>query len=243
MNLSERNKINILCRWKKQHEKELNWIKSQKNTDFLKARICGYLAGDGNISIRKEKSSTKTHYEIRFFPDHASLIKPYMNAFEKTYNKTPSIFKENNHYVLRINSKIVVYDLLSLCSFGLKSWSIPTFDSKKCKIEWLRAMFDSDAYVGNKNVRLKTVNGLGIESVKKLLNEFDIKSSKIYQYKPKKRRWSINYILDIRRKESLKKFSELIGFNHKIKEGKLLNLIEKSNMPRKLCRDYKISNA
>jgi len=243
MNPRERNIKNILSRWKKQHESELHWIKSHKNTDFLKARLCGYLAGDGNVSIRKEKSSNKIHHEIRFFPDHSSLIKPYLIAFKKVYNKTPNVVKKNNHYVIRINSKIVTHDLLSICSFGLKSWTIPKFNNKKCKIEWLRAMFDSDSYVGKRYIRLKTVNKRGLGLVKKLLDEFSIETGKIYQYKPKNERWTINYILDIRKMKSLMRFSKIIGFNHKLKEEKLLNLIRKSNMPRKLCRDYKISNA
>jgi hypothetical protein len=227
----------------KQHENELIWIKSHKNTNFLKARICGYLAGDGNVSIRKENICNKIHHEIRFFPDHISLIKPYMIAFKRTYNKTPSIVKKKNHYIIRINSKVVAHDLLSICSFGLKNWTTPKFNDKKCKIEWLRSMFDSDSYVGNNYIRLKTVNKKGLESVKQLLNEFNIETHRIYFYKPKNKRWSVNYILDIRRIESLKKYAKIIGFNHKIKEEKLLNLIKKSNMPRKLCRDYDVSNA
>lgn len=237
MNLREKNLKNILSRWKKQHANEIIWIKSHKNTNFLKARICGYLAGDGSVSIREERSSGKVHHEIRFFPDHISLIKPYITAFKKAYNKTPKIFKKNNHYEIRINSKIVVQDLLSLCSFGSKSWTIPKFINSKCKKEWLRSMFDSDSYVGKKYIRLKTVNKKGLESVKKLLNEFNIETGEIYDYKPKNKRWNVNYILDIRKLESLKKFSQIIGFNHKLKEKRLLNLIKKSNMPRKLCRD------
>jgi hypothetical protein len=233
MGIRERNLKNILSRWKKQHENELNWIKSHKDTDFLKARLCGYLAGDGSISIRKEKSTNKIHHEIRFYPDNNSLIKPYIIAFKKVYNKTPNVIKLHNHYVIRINSKIVAHDLLSLCSFGLKNWTMPKFNNKKCKAEWLRSMFDSDSYVGKGYIRLKTVNKKGLESVKNLLNELKVETSKIYNYKPKNKKWSINYILDIRN----------IGFNHKLKKEKLLNLISKSNVPRKLCRDYKISNA
>lgn len=227
MNLRERNLKKVLSRWKKQHENELNWIKSHKNTNFLKARICGYLAGDGNVAIRREKSSNKIHHEIRFFPDHSSLIKPYVIAFKKAYNKTPHVVKKNNYYEIRIDSKIVANDLLPLCSFGTENWTIPEFNERKCKIEWLRALFDSDSYVGKKQVRLKFVNKKGLESVKRLLNEFNIETSKIYRYKPKNRRWNINYILDIRKIKSLKKFSKIIGFNHKLKEEKLLNLIRK----------------
>ena len=232
MNVAERNRINALSRWEKQHKTELNWIREHNNNNFLKARICGYLAGDGNISIRAEKISKKLHHEIRFFPDHKSLIRPYITAFKRTYNKVPKVRKKNRHYEIRINSKIIANDLLELCSFGLRNWAIPNFIDSKSKTEWLRAMYDSDSYVGNKYIRLKTINKKGLESVKNLLNEFDIETSKIYSYIPKNKKWNINYILDIRKIDSIKKFYKIIGFSHKLKSEKLLNLINKSNMPR-----------
>ena len=225
MNFRERNLKNVISRWKRQHEKELSWIKSHSNTDIFRARICGYLAGDGGVSIRKETTG-KVHNEIRFFPDHESLIEPYLEAFEKAYNKVPKTLKKKNFYEIRINSKIIVYDLLKLCTFGLNSWTIPIFSNPKCKIEWLRSMFDSDAYVGKNGIRLKTVNKRGLESVKKLLHEFDIETSIIYAYSSKNKKWNTNYILDIRKIESVKKFSQLIGFNHKLKQERLLKLIE-----------------
>jgi len=232
MNIRERNLKNINSRWKKQHEKDLLWIKTNRNVDYLKARICGYLAGDGTVSIRKEKTSNKIHHEIRFFPDHESLINPYMEAFKGAYNKSPKIIKKNNYYVIRINSKIVVKDLLSLCSFSSFNWTIPPFPDLKCIKEWLRAIFDSESYVADNYIRMKTINKNGLEKIKKLLDSFDIKTTKIYVYKPRNIKWKINYMLDIRDIKSLKKFLEVIGFNHKLKEERLLSLIKKYDMPR-----------
>jgi intein/homing endonuclease len=95
-------------------------------------------------------------------------------------------------------------------------------------------MFDSDSYVGNKYVRLKTVNKEGLESVKKLLGEFGIETSRLYSYSPQNRKWNTSYILDIRKIESLNKFSQVIGFNHALKKERLLSLIKKYDMPRKV---------
>ena len=227
MSIRERNLQNILSRWKRQHENEFQWIISHRETDLFKARICGYLAGDGTVSIRKERNTNTIHHEIRFFPDHESLIEPYISAFRKAYNKEPKVKKRNNFYEIRINSKIVARDLLSICSFGTQNWTIPNFTNLKCKIEWLRALFDSDAYVGKDYIRIKMINKNGIESIKKLLNEFDIETSKIYSYKPPNKKWSINYILDIRKRGLIKRFSKNIGFNHVLKREKLLNLVNK----------------
>jgi hypothetical protein len=226
MNIKERNMRNISSRWKKKHDIELTWINSHKNTNYLKARICGYLAGDGNISIRKEKTSGKIHHEIKFFPDHVSLIAPYLRAFIESYNKIPKVTKKHNFYEVRINSKVIVNDLLALCSFGITKWTILKFDDAECKKEWLRAIFDSDAYVGSKSIRIKTVNKNGLESIKDLLYDLGIETSKIYIYIPKNKNWSANYILDVRKIESMKRFSRVIGFNHKLKEERLLKIIK-----------------
>lgn len=232
MNVRERNINNVISRWRKQHDKELKWIKSHKNVDIFKARLCGYLAGDGNISSRKERTSNKIHHEIRFFPDNISLIEPYLIAFRKAYNKTPKVTRKNNHYEIRINSKVVFKDLISFCSFGLKSWTVPNFSDNKCKSEWLRAMFDSDSYMGHKYIRLKTVNENGLKVVRNMLDDFGI-DTKFYSYKPKNDNWNTNYILDIRQIDSLKRFSYIIGFNHKLKKEKLINLICREKiMPR-----------
>jgi intein/homing endonuclease len=224
MDFRERNLNNALSRWKKQHDKEASWIMSQNDICNYKARICGYLAGDGSVSIRREKLSGKVHHEIKFFPDNISLIGPYLAAFSRAYNKVPKVVKKNNFYEIKINSVVIVHDLLSLCSFGIKSWTIPKFTDDSCKTEWLRAMFDSDAYVGINYIRLKTVNENGLNAVRELLKGLKIET-RLYIYKPKNYKWSVNYILDIRDFKSLERFSHVIGFNHKLKKAKLASII------------------
>ena len=76
MSIQERNKKVAISRWKKHHENEKKNIKDIKH---LKARILGYLAGDGNISVRNINGK-ELHHTIKFFPNHLSLIVPFNEA-------------------------------------------------------------------------------------------------------------------------------------------------------------------
>jgi len=221
MNLSERGKRNVRIRWNRIHQKEIDYIRKNLDKTFnFKSRLCGYLAGDGNILTANGK--TCTHYSIRFFPDHSSLIKPFKEAFIKTYNKNPKVKKLKNYYFITIDSKPIVYDLLSLVEFGTSNWSIPNkiLTNDKNKIEWLRAFFDAEAHIHEKYIRIQSVNGKGLKQVKELLNQFSI-NSKIYEYVPKNKKWNKVYILNILRKKDKINYLKLIGFNHTIKLKKL----------------------
>ncbi len=207
--------------WSQIRKKELNYINHvRKKTNVLRARIYGFLAGDGNIQIGN--MTTNFHHMVRFFPDHNSLIKPYVKAFRKVFGKNPKIIKEQKHFCLLVDSKTVVLDIIKTGKFGLYKWRVPfsLLKDRTSKIEWLRAFFDSEAYVHKKYLRIQSVNKQGILDVKKLLKGFDINTS-FYTYKPKNRRWNRNYILCIIKKNEITKYAKLISFNHTAKFKKL----------------------
>ena len=221
MNLSKRNKNNIISRWNKLHKIDIDYIKNKGNKfPELKSRLFGFIAGDGNILV--DNGSTCRHNTIRFFPDHMSMIKSFEEALMKVYNKKPKIKQEIKHFCVTLYSKPIVQDLLKYGKFGTKDWGIPhlVFESRKNKIEWLKAYFDCEAYVHYKHVRVKSINKKGINQVKKLLDEFGI-NSKIYVYQPKNKNHKTNYMLNIGRKEDRIRYRDLIGFNHTIKLKKL----------------------
>lgn len=228
MGINERNRKNIISRWNKVHKKQIEWLSSVKNADELRSLILGYLAGDGHIAIRKENNTDKMHYDLGFYPDHESLIEPFISAFKKLYNKTLNAKKRKNFFEIRITSKVIVNDLLSLGALGTHSWRVPKLKNNKCKINWLKGMLDADSYIGKNYIRLKTVNKLGMMEIQKLFTDFGIETT-IYQYESKNENWNTNYMLDIRKPESLIKFNNLIGFNHREKRLKLLNIITKIN--------------
>jgi len=230
MNINQRNKKVALSRWQKIHLGEKSLLKQNSDKYFLKARLCGFLAGDGSVMIRKDNDD-KMHYVVRFFPDHDSLIEPFTESLFKVYNKKPIIKKNYSHNGLICYSKVVVEDLLGMTDFGLLEWRIPfnILVDKKSKIEWLRAFFDCEAYVGKNHLKIQTVNKKGMDDLEKLLLEFGIKSKR-YIYHPKKKNWNNVYILLINSKSDRLKFLNTIGFNHKLKLSKLQNMLESPNL-------------
>lgn len=193
--------------------------------DILMARICGFLAGDGSVKVRKE-SNGKIHHSVEFYPDDESLIEPFVEAVEKVYNKKLTIETHRKHFRLRLYSKVVVEDLLKIANFGIYGWEIPEKILKKqeAQMEWLRAYFDSEAYVGKYYIKVQSVNRRGLKSVKKLLKTFEI-YPKIYSYQPKKFGWNKVYILVINKKMDRINFLKRIGFNHKKKTDRLLSYL------------------
>jgi len=184
------------------------------------------LAGDGSVQIRKEKTG-KIHHSLEFFPDDASLIPPFAHALTKLYGVEAKTERHPHHFRLRLYSKIVVCDLLRVAKFGLLDWSVPKalLCDDDAKREWLRAYFDSEAYVCRSYIRVQSVNEPGICGVRKLLSHFGIQSNQ-YTYTPKKIRWNKVYILIITKKADRLNFLKKIGFNHKKKLTRLLSSLD-----------------
>ena len=224
MDLSRRNQKNVISRWKKVHQTEKEYIlKNKKQTTHFKARILGFIAGDGCIL---SKSNSK-RYTVKFFPDHVSLVKSFEEAFIQVYNKKPKVKKLNNYYSIEINSKVVVEDLLKEGDFGKLEWGIPlSITRTRDKIEWLKAFFDSEGHVHKKYIRVQSVNGKGLIKIKTLLDELQI-HSRIYSYTPKNKNWNKNYMLTIYRISDKQRYLDLIGFNHTAKLKKLDKILNK----------------
>lgn len=226
-------KLGAKARWK--GHKKIKKVKKKKTIVFpensfenkiLKARICGYLAGDGCISIYKEKKKSSMNYAISFYPDHISMISPFIEAFETLYNRKPYVKKLKNYYSVRIKCKVACLDLLSITTFGTGKWRIPLdfLSEDSLKIEWIKSFFDCEAHVykneNKKQLHLQSINKEGMHQLKELLEYFDI-SPKLYKYDRKQKNWKRNYLLFIMDKKSRKIYLDKIGFNHSIKQQRL----------------------
>lgn len=220
MDRRQHNKLVAISRWRKIQEREKKFIrKNSISNNYLKMRLLGYLAGDGYVSVREDR--TGIHHEIKFFPDHKSLIKPFVEASQKVYNKTPIVKKLKNHYMLRVYSKVMVLDILKEGDLRSHVWELPkNFNNKEEKREWLRAFFDSEASVTKSKISMGSVNEKGMMQIKNLLEEFNI-DSKIYRYIQKNENWNDVFFLNIIKKESMKNYLNEIGFNHSLKTEKL----------------------
>jgi intein/homing endonuclease len=220
---SEHNRKVAINRWKNKCNKESLLIEQRsKQHPELKARLVGYLMGDGYASIRKEPNG-KVHYTLGFFPDDEEMPLAFLDGFRAIYSTVPRVVNEGKFYSARKESQSIVQDLLLLGSFHSIKWVPPSAYTKEQRIEWLRAFFDCEAYVGKKYVRVESVSEQGLHTVKLWLKELDI-SSQLYTYQRKQKTWNINFILVITDVKDIQKFLKQIGFYHSRKAQALQQL-------------------
>ncbi len=223
MGVSELNRARVKIRWARVHAEEERYISENSHaTAPLKARLNAYLCGDGSVYWRNEKGTSKIHAEIRFYPDHASLVDSFAQAFLAVYGKQINAVKLKNHFLLSITSMVIVKDLLIDTSFSSTLWRVPNWikNDEQCTIEWLRAFFDAEAYVGSRRICVQSVNLAGLQDVAEMLTRFNL-TYKQYSYSRPNKNWNTNYHLVIGRLRDRKQFLKRIGFNHKEKMRKL----------------------
>ncbi len=212
------SKIGLENRWKKEHSKvRINNVISKE-----KVAINAYLCGDGWIAIREDKNKDM-HYEIRVFLDNEALAKRVVNLFEKEFNISPKIVYYGGCFNVQIKNKPACLNLYSFGKYGHYKWAIPKELPKKHLIEWIKCFFDCEAYVNlsHKYIQVKSVNYLGLESIKQSLELLGIHSSLYGPYKPRIKKHSPYGMLFVRRKENINVYKKLINFYHPDKRDKL----------------------
>jgi hypothetical protein len=129
VNLSERNKKVAINRWKKVLSESSEKFKNNSSKyPGLKARLIGYLIGDGSISIHKEFNGA-IHHSIDFYPDDVFMLKSFLESFDMIYCARPRNTNLGKYFSSRISSKAIALDLLSITSFNSLDWKIPSFIS------------------------------------------------------------------------------------------------------------------
>jgi len=214
-----------LLRWRKKLENDLSKIPKDKKSLLMKAALCGFLAGDGSVQVRKEKNYS--HYQLDFFPDDKEMLDTYCSFIKSIYGKSPTISIRYNVYNARISQKFIVYDLMKLCNFGIYKWNFPNnlFKIKGAKEKWLRAFYSAEGYVNNKTIKIQSVNLKSIKIVSDLLNEMEIYHS-YYVYTPKNINHSKVGMIFIGSFDSRMKYYKKIGFWHSKKEKKLKQALD-----------------
>ncbi len=204
-------------RWKKQLDRDLSKIPSDRESLLKKAALCGFLAGDGSVQIRKEKSNY--HHQLDFFPDDDLMLQTYCSFIKELYGKDPKITRRDNVYNARLSQKFIVLDLLQLCDFGIYKWNFPNqlFKIKGAKELWLRAFFSAEAYVNDKVIKTQSVNIVSIKRVLQLLSDLDIKGN-YYEYTPKNKNHSKVGMIFINDKKARITYYHKVGFWHSKKE-------------------------
>ena len=146
------------------------------------------------------------------------MLEAYLFFIKRVYNLNPTITFRDNVYNARLSQKFIVHDLISLCKFGVHTWSFPVklFKIRGAKEAWLRAFFSAEAYVGKKVIKIQSVNIKSIKKVKNILSEFKIKSN-YYEYLPKNKNHSKVGMLFLNERKSRLIYYKDIGFWHKRK--------------------------
>jgi intein/homing endonuclease len=221
MNINEHNQKVAINRWSKIISEEKNSI---NHNLFMKSAICGFLAGDGYVNVRKDKNNI--HYEIGFFPDDEVMLDNYCTFLNEVYHKKPIIKQINKMFDVRITSKTIVEDIMQLANFGHHKWSIPKsiLITNEEIIAWLKAFFSAEGYVNSKTIRVQSVNKDSLKEVSNLLNILEIEH-KQYNYTPKQKQYSPVNIITINKKEARRKYLEKIGFWHSKKQLLLIKAL------------------
>lgn len=220
-----RNRWNSILSKKEKIVEQKNGLK----WNCLRARLCGYIAGDGSIFRSRAKNGKWGHHDIEFYPDDFEMAKSFTKAFFLLYGRRINIRWNvaQNYYEVRACDKVAFNDIFHRGKFGTYNWDFPSelVNAKAAKIEWLRALFDSEAHVAADRIQIQSVNKHGLTSVKNVLSELEIETSKIYKYIRKEKEYGINYILEIRRVPNLERYLRVVGFNHSSKQAKLNAII------------------
>jgi len=217
MDLTTRNKKVAINRWKRTLENESKNIRKDKTSMILRSEICGFLAGDGSVQIRKEKSFY--HYQLDFFPDDDIMLQRYLKIISLVYNKEPQVLQKHNYYTVRLTSKTIIVDLLKYATFGVQKWNIPIklLEYHNADKKWLKAFFSAEGTVDNKRIKIQSINEIGMEQVSQLLNNNNIEHKR-YKYKPKNVNYNEVHIIMIFKKEARRIFQKKVGFYHSKKE-------------------------
>jgi|SRR3989344_221012 len=201
---------------------------SSKKLTKEKAYVLGVLCGDGYLN-KSPKGCTISLNSI-----DEEFVQRFSKCLRKIYKITP---KEhlvklkngwNNQHRSRLCSKKVIKDLERYHrNFRTFEWRIPKEileEKQDIWIKFLQGFFDSEGYVSNKIKNKKIIGASasikGLEEIKELLNNLDIKSS---IYSNKKRKAKLIHIGD---KKSMEMFNKKISFTIRRKKENLKRLIE-----------------
>ncbi|MBN1386509.1 hypothetical protein JW968_06065 [Candidatus Woesearchaeota archaeon] len=225
MDFAERNRNVAINRWKRIHERERRIIGQTDQHTIMKSALCGFLAGDGSVQIRKEKDFL--HHQLDFFPDDPLMLRKYCEFLYSVYKKRPKIKQVNGFSTVRVSSKTIVKDLIQHADFGLYTWNFPEklFKVEGAKEAWVNAFFASEAYIGPQSIKVQTVNHNSMRRLSILLDSMGIEN-RYYEYAPKNQNHNLVAIIHINKKKAKYVFATKIGIWHSKKQNALRKALD-----------------
>lgn len=164
----------------------------------------------------------KSAYILEIEQNNKNWLETVKKAFLIVYNKKCKIDgKKTGYFRLSCYSKQVYKDLIEI----RKNFSKILKKSKYYKVGFLQGIYDAEGSVHNKRlcIRVYSNNKKLILTIKKLLDELFISTGKTYVDK----RANV-LMLPIYGRQNLKRFKDLINFNHDHKEYRLKTLLRES---------------
>jgi intein/homing endonuclease len=204
---------------------------SANRLSYEKAEILGYLASEGceyeteckYVEFDPRRNNTykrmKKSVIIEFSNKDTTIQKHFQDLMKKVFNYETNFDKKGSLKILR---KQVIKNLNIYIIFGSHKWKVPSsiLNSKDLMIKrmFCRAFCDGDGTLemNKKEVRIDSVNGVGLSQLRSLLSDLDV-NSKFYKF-------SSRFRLVI---NDVKGFKENVDFLHPDKNKRLNCIINK----------------
>ena len=205
---------------------------SAKQMSLDKAYILGVLCGDGYINYNKDKRA----YQIGLDVTNKEFFNKFRRCLYKVYKIRPTneykiikIKNWQNKYITRLCSKAACEDLLKYGELKTENWKIPKIIKKSdlnIQAIFLKGLYDSEGDVDKscKRIGLTSINGTGLDEVKNVLNNFNIRCTIIIQKDLKPNR-KTRYVLRVQDRKSVETFYRFINFTIKYKKENLKQII------------------
>jgi intein-encoded DNA endonuclease-like protein len=205
-----------------------------------KSYLIGVLCGDGYIDFSPKRQT----FQVGLQAIDKEFVAKFGDCIKFVYNIEPAYSKikpKNKNwsikYQARACSKNICLDLLNYSTFKRECWKTPAEIKKSSyanKCWFLRGFYDSEGDVDEKYYRLglTSINLLGLQEIKNILNELGIRSSLLERkiYANRKRA----FVLRIQDRKSIQTFYNKIGFTIYRKQQSLKRILKSYKLHKTL---------
>lgn len=199
------------------------------------ASLFGYVLGDGHVK--------KNKVQFCYVNKSKDLVEHITSCVKQTFDIEPAINFSEKYQLYFVYSPTVVARILIMLGAPVSRKTIQkimlpdwvTKGSQEVKRAFIRALFDDEGWVGitqgsfaigfgqNKRRDLIESHKKYLEQIRHIIQEIGIQPSEIFQKSEKENFIQLGF--KIVGRENIKNFLDEVGFNHKLKQEKLLRII------------------
>ncbi len=199
------------------------------------ASLFGYVLGDGHVK--------KNKVQFCYVNKSKELVEHITSCVKQTFDIEPTINFSEKYQLYFVYSPTVVARILIMLGAPVSRKTIQeimlpdwiTKGSQEIKRAFIRALFDDEGWVGitqgsfaigfgqNKRRDLIETHKKYLEQIRCIIQEIGVQTSEIFRRSEKEDFIQLGF--KIMGRDNIKKFLDEIGFNHKLKQEKLLHII------------------